>query len=146
MRISGLLKAFMFFLPFLEIAGFIVVGGWIGVLPTLLLIIGTTVLGLLIMRANGFAMLMQIQRKMAAGQHPELDVLSGAMVMLAGLLLVIPGFITDIVGLLLLIQPVRLLILRWLITIHVIVPGPMHSKTVEHGRVINGEYKREDDK
>ena len=90
MNIFRLVKIFIFLLPLLEIAGFIIVGGWIGVLPTLLLIVITTILGFFILRIQGFVTLMQVQRRVQRGEHPAAEVLSGALLMLGGLLLVIP--------------------------------------------------------
>ena len=143
MRISPVIKVILLLLPFLEIAGFIIVGNWIGVLPTLLIIVATTILGFAILRMQGFITLMQMQRQMAAGEHPALNVLDMTLLMLGGLLLVIPGFITDIIGLLLLFPIVRKLLLHWLVKIGVIIPGSAKPKTQVHGRVIEGEFKHE---
>jgi len=147
MRISQLFRIFLFLLPLLEIAGFILVGGWIGVLPTLLLIVITTILGFVILRTQGFMTLMKVQRRLQAGEHPALDVLGGALLMLGGLLLVLPGFITDIIGLFLLIPVVRDLVLKRLVGAGVLVSGPV-KPTVKpvQGRTIEGEFKRENKK
>ena len=142
-----IVKIFLFLLPLLEIAGFILVGGWIGVLPTLLLIVCTTILGFAILRLQGFMTLMQIQRRINAGEHPGVDVMDVALLMFGGFLLIIPGFITDIVGLLLLIPALRSLILRKLVAGGVLTPGPVGTKPrSSRGRIIEGEYKREDKK
>lgn len=148
MRFSQLLKIFLFLLPLLEIAGFIIVGGWIGVVPTLLLIVMTTILGFAILRTQGFLTLMKVQRRIQAGEHPAVDVLGGALLMLGGLLLIIPGFITDIMGLLLLIPAVRDLVLKWLVKAGVLVAGPVESQEQEpvQGRTIEGEFHRENKK
>jgi UPF0716 protein FxsA len=148
MRFSQLLKIFLFLLPLLEIAGFIIVGGWIGVVPTLLLIVMTTVLGFVMLRVQGFLTLMQVQRRIQAGEHPAMDVLGGALLMLGGLLLILPGFITDIIGLLLLVPMVRDLVLKWLVKVGVLVAGPVNPQEQEfiHGRTIEGEYRRENKK
>lgn len=138
MRLSNLIKSLFFLLPLLEIAGFIFVGSWIGVLPTLLLIVFTTLIGLLVLRTQGFVILMQMQRKLNAGEHPSTEVFHGVLLMFAGFLLFLPGFITDIVGLFLLIPPIRSLILHWLVKVGVVLPGP---KT---GRTIEGEWRHED--
>jgi len=146
MNIFRVVKVFIYLLPLLEIAGFIIVGGWIGVLPTLLLIVLSAMLGLFILRIQGFVTLMQVQRRIQRGEHPATEVLSGALLMLGGLLLVIPGFITDIAGLLLLIPVVRILVLRWLEASGIILPGPRSRPSRHrHGRTIEGEWRREDD-
>jgi UPF0716 protein FxsA len=147
MRISQLFRIFLFLLPLLEIAGFILVGGWIGVLPTLLLIVITTILGFVILRIQGFMTLMKVQRRLQAGEHPAMDVLGGALLMFGGLLLVLPGFITDIIGLLLLIPVIRDLVLRWLVKSGVLVAGHAKPKPRSvQGRVIEGEFKHENKK
>ncbi len=141
------LKFLIALLPLLEIAGFIIVGRWIGVLATLFLIIATTALGLFVLRVQGFQTLMNMQRRVAAGEHPAIDMLDGSLMMLGGLLLVLPGFITDTIGLLFLIPGLRLLILRWLIKKGAVVPKPMEEQQKEYyGRVIDADFKREDDK
>ncbi len=98
--------------PFLEIAGFIVVGRQIGVLPTIGLILLAIVAGVLLLRAQGSGIVTRIRAAAAEGTVPGRDLAHGAMIMLAGVLLVIPGFISDIIGLLLFIPPVRSLIWR----------------------------------
>lgn len=144
MKIPSIFKFFIFLLPFLEIAGFIVVGGWIGVFPTLLLIILTTLLGLFILRTQGFVTLINMQRRMQQGEHPQIDVLNGALTMFAGLLLLIPGFITDSIGILLLIPIIRVAVLHWLVKTKIIVPGPsQNQQNVPHGRTIEGEWREE---
>lgn len=99
-------------LPFLEIAGFIVVGGWIGVLPTIGLVLLAIVAGVVLVRAQGSGAVNRIRTSAAAGAVPGRDLAHGAMIMLAGILLIIPGFITDIAGLLLFVPPVRDLVWR----------------------------------
>jgi len=99
-------------LPLLEIAGFIVVGGWIGVLPTIGLEVLAIVAGVMLVRAQGAGAVNRIRKAAAAGAVPGRDLAHGAMIMLAGILLIIPGFITDIAGLLLFVPFVRDLVWR----------------------------------
>lgn len=94
-------------LPLLEIAGFVVVGSEIGVLPTIGLVILSAVAGSLLLRWQGFGAVSRIRREIDAGNPPGRELAHGLMIMLAGILLLIPGFITDIVGLLLFIPAVR---------------------------------------
>jgi UPF0716 protein FxsA len=141
-----IVKIFLFLLPLLEIAGFILVGGWIGVLPTLLLIVCTTILGFAILRIKGFMTLMQIQRQINAGEHPRADVMDISLLMFGGFLLIIPGFITDIAGLLLLIPALRSFILRKLVAGGVLAPGGRAKPKPPSGRIIEGEFKREEKK
>lgn len=100
------------FLPILEIALFIRMGDWIGLWPTLGLVVAAGVVGLSIMRRQGVNALNDLRRASETLDDPTIPVAHGALVMLAGLLLFIPGFFTDILGLLLLVPPLRDLLLR----------------------------------
>lgn len=106
MRLS-LVPAFFLLLPLAEIAGFILVGQKIGLWPTLLLILATTVLGGVLLRAQGFSMLARLNRATTQGQAPGKELVHGAMIVLAGILLLLPGFITDTIGILMFIPAVR---------------------------------------
>lgn len=94
-------------LPILEIAGFIVVGREIGVLPTLALIMLTSLAGIVLLRIQGFGILRRLNDEARSGRDPARDMIHGVMVVIAGLLLLLPGFITDAFGLLLFLPPVR---------------------------------------
>jgi len=88
----------------LELTVMIEVGSVIGALPTVGLLILTAVLGSSLVRSEGIKALFSAQQKMQMGEMPGREVMGGMMLALAGLLLIIPGFVTDIVGVLLL-QP-----------------------------------------
>jgi UPF0716 protein FxsA len=105
---------FLLALPFLEIAGFVVVGRQIGVLATLGLVIGAMVLGAILLRVQGFGVMSRIRNELDAGQDPSRELANGVMIFVAGILLLIPGFITDIIGLLLFLPLVRNLAWRFL--------------------------------
>jgi UPF0716 protein FxsA len=94
-------------LPLLEIAGFVVVGRQIGVLPTLGLVIATAIAGSVLLRVQGFGVLSRIRKELDAGRDPSRELANGVMIALAGVLLLVPGFITDILGILLFLPPVR---------------------------------------
>lgn len=94
-------------LPIVEIAAFILVGGEIGVLPTIGLTLLATLVGGILLRVQGFGAMRRIQKEMDAGNDPGREMAHGAMIMLAGILLLIPGFVTDIFGLLLFVPFIR---------------------------------------
>lgn len=104
---SSFLPLFLLALPFLEIAGFIVLGSKIGVLATLALIILSIFLGVFLLRLQGFGLIQKIREETAAGRTPKRELVHGVMLVFAAFLLIIPGFITDIIGLLLFIPAVR---------------------------------------
>lgn len=103
----SVIALFILILPLLEIAGFVVVGSRIGALATVGLVIASGVLGSVLLRIQGMSALRRAQIEAQAGGAPDREIVHGAMIMLAGLLLIIPGFITDIIGLLLFIPAVR---------------------------------------
>lgn len=93
--------------PFVEIAGFIIVGRAVGLFPTLGLIVLTAVIGAILLRVQGFSVLQRLQTDVRDGGDPGREMVHGAMIVLAGILLLIPGFVTDIIGFLLFIPPFR---------------------------------------
>jgi UPF0716 protein FxsA len=107
MRISGLATLAFLAYPLLELAVIIQVGRQIGLFPTLILILAGVVLGAALVRASGLRMLNGLRADLAAGRMPAGEILGGAMSGLAGLLFMLPGFISDAVGLLLLLPPVQ---------------------------------------
>jgi len=98
--------------PLAEIAGFIAVGRQVGVLTTIGLILLSGVVGSILLRVQGFGVLRRIQAELDAGRDPGRELANGAMILLAGILLLFPGFISDIFGLLLFLPPVRDVIWR----------------------------------
>ncbi|WP_027169579.1 FxsA family protein [Mesorhizobium sp. WSM3224] len=106
MRIS-FIPLFLLLLPLLEIAGFVVVGREIGALATVGLVLLSSVAGSLLLRHQGFGVMARVRTEMDAGRDPSRQLAHGAMIVLAAILLIIPGFITDIFAILLLLPPVR---------------------------------------
>ncbi len=99
--------------PIAEIAVLISVGSRIGVIATIALILVTAVAGVFLLRLQGLQILMQAQEAMAENRLPLDSVIHGLFLLIAGAFLLTPGFITDALGFLLLIPPLRLLIARW---------------------------------
>ncbi len=93
--------------PIVEIALFIQVGGWLGLWPTIAIVILTAAIGTVLLRAQGLAALGELQRRLAAGEDPSTTLAHGAMILVAAVLLLTPGFFTDGVGFALLMPPVR---------------------------------------
>lgn len=124
-------------LPFAEIATFIVVGQAIGLLPTLALTIGAMALGLLIVKAQGLGHLDRLRRSLRAGEAPVADMLHSLLLAVAGLLFLIPGFLTDILAVLLLLPPVRAAIGLWIWRNMTVIS---RGGTGSGGPVIEGEF------
>lgn len=98
--------------PIVEIGLFIQVGGAIGLWPTLLIVVLTALAGTILMRAQGVLTLQRLQTALAEGRNPTDPMAQGAMILVAGVLLLTPGFFTDALGFALLLPPVRVLIIR----------------------------------
>lgn len=98
--------------PLIEISLFITIGGAIGLGPTLAIVIGTAILGSWLMRREGARALGDVQRAFVEFREPTTPLAHGALILVAGVLLISPGFFTDTLGLLLLIPPVRDAVLR----------------------------------
>jgi UPF0716 protein FxsA len=96
-------------IPALELMLLLQIGGVIGGLPTLGLIVATGIIGGALARWQGLAVMRRIREDSAAGRLPAGPVIDGAMILVAGALLITPGVITDAVGFLLLIPQVRAL-------------------------------------
>jgi len=103
--------------PIIEIAGFITVGGWIGLWPTLILVLITAVAGTILVRAQSMSIISRINSQLNAGEIPGRALFDGLCLFAAALLLLTPGFFTDVIGISLLLPPVRSLLaprlLRW---------------------------------
>jgi len=131
------------FVPLVEVYLFIQVGRVIGALPTIALCIFTAVSGTWLFRQQGMQTFRRVQEKVRLGEPPAVDMVEAMLVLLAGLLLLIPGFFTDIVGLLCLIPPVRARLARAL-TRRLTVNRP--GRTDKGFVIIEGEYEEEQDK
>lgn len=131
--------------PLVEIAVFIQVGGVIGTGPTLLVIAGTAIAGAAMVRSQGLATARSAQATLSRGEAPLAEVFDGICLFASGLLLLTPGFVTDILGGLLLVPPFRrwlraLLIRRLLDT----GSGPDDVGRSQRGQVIDAEYREVD--
>ena len=93
--------------PIIEIAVLMQVGGLIGAWPTVAVVIVTAWLGAKNVKQQGLSTLQNVQNKMAHGEMPSDEIVTGLLLLVAGVLLVTPGFVTDAFGLLLLVPPVR---------------------------------------
>ena len=102
-------------LPLAELYVIYQVGDAIGIVPTLALLVLDSLLGAWLLRSQGRATWRRFQTVMQAGRIPHREVFDGVLVIFGGAFLITPGFITDIIGVLLLLPPTRALFRRWLI-------------------------------
>lgn len=144
----------LFVLPFLEIYVLISVGSLIGFVPTVVLVLGLSLLGAAILRQQGTAALFKAQAALANGQMPLDAMLDGAGLTLAAGLLITPGLITDAMGFALLVPSLRRWLLHWafgrLLAGHVFGPGqpskqPDPKRNAPKNGAIEGDFRRLDD-
>lgn len=135
-----------------EISLFVVIGSRIGVLATIALVVATSILGSILLRIQGFGVLQRMRATMQQGGAPGRELVHGLMIMIAGVLLLVPGFFTDTVGLLLFVPPVREFAWRFLRSRIVIVTpgygsGPGGYRRSRDGRTIDldeDEYRKDE--
>ena len=94
-------------IPLVEIAIFIKVGQAVGLLDTLLLLLAAGIAGAVLLRLQGWATLLRLRQRLAAGEAPVRELFDAACLALAGVLLILPGFLSDLAALLLLVPAVR---------------------------------------
>lgn len=127
MRIPAII---LLLLPLAEIAGFVLVGQWLGVLTTLALVLASSVVGLLVLKSNGVSLAQRLRRPQRDTPEETVKTLvDGTAQVVGGLLLLLPGFITDIIGLLLLVPLVRTTLWNFIKTriVTVRTPGGFQS-------------------
>ncbi|QQO72120.1 FxsA family protein [Morganella morganii] len=135
-------------LIYIEAVIFVHVASAIGVFMTLVLVVLTSCLGVSLVRNQGMRNLSLIQQKIQAGESPAAEMIKSVSLVLAGILLVLPGFFTDFLGLLLLLPPVqKLLVSRVLPFIRVYQPrtNPFAGTPANQGNVYEGEFERRGD-
>ncbi len=124
-------------LPLVEIAVFIWVGGAIGIVPTILLVILAVILGLAILRYLGTNIATAAQTAFANGSNPGAALAENGLLMVAAILFIVPGFLSDVFALILLPRPVRrLLIERFVQHSDAIMRTNRHDP-----QVLDGEYE-----
>ncbi len=133
-------------IPLFELYWLIEVGSSIGPILTVFLVVFTAVLGGVLVRMQGFSTALRVRGAMEQGEVPAVEMLEGVVLLVCGVLLLLPGFFTDLLGFLGLIPVLRQrLILAFLKRAQVLHPhygagGGEHPRQ----RVINGEFHRED--
>jgi UPF0716 protein FxsA len=151
---------FLLFLvfPLLELFVLIRVGSSIGALTTLLLVLAGGVFGVLCMRLAGLTTALKVRERMAQGEVPNTDMLNGLLMVVAGGLLFLPGFISDVVGLVCLLPITRKILIKR-IALHMThsaaqsqqfyAQSRSHTQQDTHAQkpqpqIIEGEFERKD--
>tara|TARA_Y100000590_G_scaffold465481_1_gene637904 strand:+ start:59 stop:469 length:411 start_codon:yes stop_codon:yes gene_type:complete len=125
-------------IPLIEIYLFIKIGSYIGAFNTVSLILITAIVGIIYARYEGFNTLRSGLSQLVKNQIPVYEIISGAALAFAALLLILPGFATDLIGLILIFPPTRKLVLK-------IFSKKYASKNQKENDFIEGEFKDKDD-
>jgi len=153
--------ALLFFVvPLVEIYFLVQVGQVIGAFPTIMLVVFTAVLGAFLLRQQGLSTFVKFQRAMAQGEMPATALLEGLILVVGGLLLMTPGFVTDTIGFLCLIPFTRAWIIKGLSSrfqMRVLSSASVASGSTgfryqpgsgpgrdDNGKVMEGEYTRKE--
>ncbi|MFT8212049.1 MAG: FxsA family protein [Symbiopectobacterium sp.] len=135
----------LFLFAYIEISLFIRVAEVLGVAVTLLLVVFTSCIGVSLVRNQGVKTFIQMQQKIAAGESPAAEMVKSVSLVLAGFLLLLPGFFTDFLGLLLLLPPLqKRLTVKLMPHLH-IWRGSGAAPSGGSGNTFDGEYYRKDD-
>ncbi|MGF1744199.1 FxsA family protein [Vibrio minamisatsumaniensis] len=100
------------FVPIIEIGLFIQVGGFLGLWPTIALVLMTAFVGASLVRSQGIQTLMSVQGRLQQGEMPAQQIIEGVMLAVAGVLLLTPGFMTDAMGMLVLLPAPRAMLAK----------------------------------
>lgn len=130
--------------PLIELYFLIQVGSIIGALPTILLSILTAVIGGYLVRMQGLTVLMRVRSTMDRGETPALELLDGAVLLLCGFALMLPGFITDVVGFALLVPVLRQALIRRYIRVVPVESEAILRQEETQRRTIEGDWRRDD--
>jgi len=103
--------------PIVEITLIVLVGQQIGALPTVLLLVGSALVGSWLLRREGTRTWRAFLRALAEGRPPAVEAADGVLVLLGGMLMLLPGFATDLVGLLAVLPPTRRLLRAGVLTL-----------------------------
>ena len=144
-----LLLALLIVVPLFEIWLMLQVGHAIGALPTVASIMATAALGVYLIKRQGQSTVLRAREKLAAGEVPAPEMAEGAMLALAGMLLLTPGFFTDCLGFCCLIPPLRRQVLGWVARRGLLAGASVYGGTFGgrapgvRGEIIEGEFERE---
>nr|WP_275666160.1 MULTISPECIES: FxsA family protein [unclassified Vibrio] len=152
------------FVPIIEIGLFISVGGYLGLWPTIALVLITAFAGASLVRSQGLQTLMSVQNRLQQGELPAQQILEGVMLAVSGVLLLTPGFMTDALGMLVLLPAPRAAMAKYLMSKMTVQSvgggfqggfgsgnfqqGPFDQDPFNHqpkdGNTFEGEYERKD--
>ena len=131
-------------LPILEMYILIEVGSFIGALNTIGLVLLTALLGLILLRQQGFRTLLNARNKLLQAELPAEEIVTGIFLAVGGALLLTPGFVTDFIGFMCLLPFTRRLLMSQIATSFFNVSGFSEQKEQKQGNWIEGEYRKDE--
>lgn len=142
--------------PVIEISLFISVGDYLGLWPTIAMVFLTAFVGVSLVRSQGLQTLLSVQSRLQQGELPAQQIFEGVLLAAAGVLLFIPGFLTDAMGMIVLLPAPRRALAKYLMTKMVVKASAgfgAHQYQEERfthrrnndGNTFEGEYERKDD-
>ncbi len=139
MGLGRILFAVFLIVPLIEIAFFVLIGNAIGLWPTLAGVLITAVVGSLVLRHQGMAVLTDLRQQMAQGRVPARAMADAALIGAGGLMLLLPGYFSDLIGILLLLPPTRQLIYTLVLSRFTVVTTTSYTaqRPEESSRVID---------
>jgi UPF0716 protein FxsA len=142
------MPVFILFLvvPFVEIYLLVEIGARIGAPWTILLVVMTAIVGAWLVRVQGLATLRRFQASLARNELPATALVEGLCLLIAGALLLTPGFFTDAVGFACLIPPFRQILIRRFLQRSIWKVPQDHAEPHDSSEPLDGNYKRIDDK
>lgn len=145
MKVFQIVFLVVLIIPFAEIYLLLQVGAVIGAFPTIFLVVFTAALGAWLLRQQGFSTFQRFQASLARGEIPAYEMIEGPIILVGGLLLLTPGFITDMLGFACLVPQIRKKIAQYVIENHLVqAGGNVHSHKSAENNVLEGEYTKED--
>ncbi len=139
---QGMLLALLS-LPILEIYLLIQMGGFLGFLPTLLLLMAAASAGAYLLQTQSWSTWQKVQGSLARGELPAAELIDGMLIMAGGILLLLPGFLSDVAGLICLIPYTRRMLGAYLMKKRYGFSAE-DLRDSARPKVIEGEFKRED--
>ncbi len=147
-RLFPVLAAVFLIVPIIEIYLLIQVGSLIGAFPTIGLVVLTAILGVALLRIQGFHTYLKLQRTLSEGRNPAMEMLEGVALLVGGALLLTPGFFTDVIGFVCLVPYTRRPLITWCMArFGIVFKNTLYTTHVRtsRGNVYEGEATRHDD-
>ena len=146
MKVIQILFLIVLIVPFAEIYILLEVGGLIGAFPTIFLVVLTAVMGSWLLKQQGFSTFKRCQDNIKQGVIPAYEMIEGPIILLGAVLLLTPGFITDILGLACLIPSLRKRLAQYIIENKIIQANDIlkQAQPAQNSHILEGEFKKED--